>query len=163
MTNYEDKVYPLTELETKLVPAIMHLFKVRPEYRPILGKANTRNSTELINEIENSGQKISIYMKCGLTEKEATDYKLTKNRLSRFVKHLRIHKGMFIGCSSKGYWLADTEEEKLSTIKSFYERTLGCLISIRGLENIEFGVSPEAIEYRKEILKLVKNWSGYKP
>lgn len=163
MTNYEDKVYPLTELETKLVPAIKHLFLNRPIDKPILGKKNTIKADDLINQLENSPHKISIFMKCGLTKDETTEYILTKNRLSRFVKHLRIHEGMFICCSSRGYWIANTEEEKLSTIKSFYERVLGSLISIRGLENIELKITPEAKEYRKQILGLIKNWNGYTP
>ena len=157
ITNFEDKLYPLTEIEEKLVPAIKHLFTTRPEDKPIVGKENVRTADELIKQIESSKNKISIYMKCGLTEEEAKNYKLDRTRLSRFVKYLRMHKGMFICCSSKGYWLANTQEEKLSTIKSFYERVIGSLFTINGLENIELNVTPEAIEYRKQIMKMVKN------
>ena len=163
ITNFEDKLYPLSELETKLVPAIKHLFNVRPANKPLLGKENVTTADELIKQLESSQHKIPIFMKCGLTEEEAKKYKLDRTRLARFVKHLRIHHGMFICCSSKGYWLANTEEEKLSTIKSFYERVIGSLFSIRGLENIELNVTPEAIEYRKQIITMVENWGGYKP
>lgn len=163
MKNFEDKVYPLTKLEEKLLPAIKHLFIVRPEGRPMLGKENTISSNELIAQIENSPNKISIFVKCGLTEKEAKNYKLNRNRLSRFVKHLRVHHGLFIGCSSKGYWIANTPEEKEATINSFYERIIGSMISVRGLENINVYMTKDAIEYRKEILKLAESWKGYTP
>lgn len=163
MVGFEDKVFPLTELEKKVVPLMKSFFTKRTSVPPINGLENVRKSTDLCDDFNNSVAKFSGLKNCGLNESEIAEFILTPQRLSRFVKYLRVNEHLLIGSCSKGYYMIETVKEADQTLNSFYERIIGCLISVKGLEDNLLNISKDGIEYRKQILKLTKNWGGYTP
>lgn len=96
---FENITYELTEKEKALVPSFVNSIKTK------IGKQNIFTSTYVINKYKASGKSMS------------------GARFRKIINYIRIN-GLIenLISTSKGYYIATTQEEKLKYIKSLDQR-----------------------------------------
>jgi len=104
---FEILTYELNEYETeKLLPLLIEGFKTK------LGKEKEITSTEIIRVLTAKG------------------YKITGARLRKIVNYIRVNNLIFnLISTSKGYYIATSQEECLKYLKSLKER-IGSITSV---------------------------------
>lgn len=130
----------MNEFELSCVGAIVHIFNL-----PFI--AGAKNAVKSDKLIENFNSRLihnpEFVEKFGikiLKSKRGKDTMmlLTRVRLGRIIAHIRAQRLAFIAGTSSGYFLAVTDEEKHNEIQSMYQRIMGLLTAINGMERMDF-------------------------
>lgn len=133
---FEEYTHELTDRELFYSKLIVQFFSFKgsKEKKPYLGRENAIKAKDLIARFDSA----VIANTNGLADKmknaPGRPVKLTPARLGKIVHHIRASQQLYIVGTSDGYYLAATKEEMDIELKSMYQRVMGLLEAIHGLE-----------------------------
>lgn len=133
VVTFDEYTHELTDFELSCVPGVLKAF-AKSKYH---GADNTIKASQIVSKFNATVKNSNSFRATLAVGRNKTVPLLTPARLGKIINYIRTNRLAFIAATSDGYFLAVTDEEKLNCVKSMYQRIMGILHAIDGMEQME--------------------------
>jgi hypothetical protein len=130
---FDEYTHELTDFEMSCVKPIIGAFVNNPNYHGAKKAIKASKIISKFNASVETNEKLKAKLAIGRGGKIPL---LSAARLGKIINYIRANRLAFIAATSDGYFLAVTDEEKLNCVKSMYQRIMGMLYAIDGMETM---------------------------